>query len=135
MNVFDIFQHDENYQSIMKRLFETSLEESFNAIMITEAGLGYPIIYVNPAFSQLTGYAPTEVIGKTPAILQGPETDPDVLSRLKQDLAQGNLFHGRAVNYRKDGSKFMMEWKIAPIRNDQGKISHFLAIQREVGGE
>lgn len=135
MNVSDIFQHDENYQSIMKRLFETSLEESFNAIMITEAGLGYPIIYVNPAFSQLTGYAPTEVIGKTPAILQGPETDPDVLSRLKQDLAQGNLFHGRAVNYRKDGSKFMMEWKIAPIRNDQGKISHFLAIQREVGGE
>jgi len=135
MNISDIFQHDENYQSIMKRLFEASLEESFNAIMITEAGLGYPIIYVNPAFSQMTGYAPTEVIGKTPAILQGPETDPDVLSRLKQDLAQGNLFHGRAVNYRKDGSKFMMEWKIAPIRNDQGKISHFLAIQREVGGE
>ena len=135
MNVSDIFQHDENYQSIMKRLFETSLEESFNAIMITEAGLGYPIIYVNPAFSQLTGYAPTEVIGKTPAILQGPETDPDVLSRLKQDLAQGNLFHGRAVNYRKDGSKFMMEWKIAPIRNDEGRVTHFLAIQRDVSGK
>ncbi|MFP4350534.1 MAG: PAS domain-containing protein [Thermodesulfobacteriota bacterium] len=135
MNISDIFQHDENYQSIMKRLFEASLEESFNAVMITEAGLGYPIIYVNPAFSQMTGYAPTEVIGKTPAILQGPETDPDVLARLNQDLAQGNLFHGRAVNYRKDGSKFMMEWKIAPIRNDEGRVSHFLAIQRDVSGK
>ena len=132
MNISAIFEHDENYQSIMKRLFEASLEESFNAIMITEAGLGYPIIYVNPAFSELTGYSPTEVIGKTPAILQGPETDPDVLSRLNQDLAEGNLFHGRAVNYRKDGSTFMMEWKIAPIRNDKGRISHFLAIQRDV---
>lgn len=134
MNISDIFQHDKNYQSIMKRLFEASLEQSFNAIMITEAGLGYPIIYVNPAFSQLTGYAPTEVIGKTPAILQGPETDPDVLSRLKQDLAEGNLFHGRALNYRKDGSTFMMEWKIAPIRNDEGRVTHFLAIQRDVSG-
>ncbi len=134
MNISDIFQHDKNYQSIMKRLFEASLEQSFNAIMITEAGLGYPIIYVNPAFSQLTGYAPTEVIGKTPAILQGPETDPDVLSRLKQDLAEGKLFHGRALNYRKDGSTFMMEWKIAPIRNDEGRVTHFLAIQRDVSG-
>ncbi len=135
MNISDIFQHDENYKTIMKRLFEASLEQSFNAIMITEAGLGYPIIYVNPAFSLLTGYAPTEVIGKTPAILQGPETDPDVLNRLEQDLAEGNLFHGRALNYRKDGSTFMMEWKIAPIRNDEGRVSHFLAVQRDVSGK
>lgn len=135
MNVSDIFQHDENYQSIMKRLFEASMEESFNAIMITEAGPGYPIIYVNPAFSQMTGYAPHDVIGKSPALLQGPETDPKVLSRLKKELSEGRVFHGRAINYRKDGATFMMEWKIAPIRNDTGGISHFLAIQRDVSGK
>lgn len=134
MNVSDIFQHDENYLSIMKRLFEASMEESFNAILITTAGPGYPIVYANPAFSRLTGYAPREIIGKSPSLLQGPETDPEVLRRLQKDLSEGNLFHGQAVNYRKDGSKFMMEWKIAPIRNDHGAISHFLAIQRDVGG-
>ena len=135
MNVSDIFQHDEKYLSIMKRLFEASIEESFNAIIITEAGPGYPIVYVNPAFSQMTGYAPHEVIGKSPAILQGPETDPTVLDRLKKDLSEGRLFHGQAVNYRKDQSTFMMEWKIAPIQNARGDISHFLAIQRDVSGK
>jgi PAS domain S-box-containing protein len=134
MKIPDIFKHDESYRSIMRRLFEASVEESFNAIMITEAGPGYPVVYVNPAFTEMTGYAPDEVVGKTPAILQGPDTDDAVLKRLREDLSEGRLFHGRAVNYRKDGSTFMMEWKIAPIRDDSGGVSHFLAIQRDVSG-
>jgi PAS domain S-box-containing protein len=52
--------------------------------------------------------------------------------RLNQNIADGELFHGQAVNYRKDGSEFMMEWKIAPIRNQNGEITHYLAIQRAV---
>jgi hypothetical protein len=53
--VFDIFEHDENFKFIMKRLLEASMEESFNSIVITEAGKGYPIVYVNSAFCELTG--------------------------------------------------------------------------------
>jgi PAS domain S-box-containing protein len=131
-DIFDIFLNDENYKYIMKRLLEASMEESFNSVMITEAGPGYPVIYVNPAFCELTGYGPHEVMGKSPSMLQGPNTDKEVLQRLNQNIADGELFHGRAMNYRKDGSEFMMEWKIAPIRNDQDKITHYLAIQREV---
>jgi PAS domain S-box-containing protein len=108
------------------------MEESFNSVLITEAGPGYPIIYVNSAFCELTGYGPHEVMGKSPSILQGPETDPEVLKRLNQSIADGMLFHGQAVNYRKDGSEFMMEWKIAPSRNEKNEITHYLAIQREV---
>jgi PAS domain S-box-containing protein len=130
-DIFDVFMNDEQYRYIMKRLLEASMEESFNSILITEAGPGYPIIYVNPAFCELTGYGPQEVMGKSPSILQGPETDPKVVSRLDRDLAEGKLFFGKAINYRKDGSTFMMEWKIAPIRNDKDEITHFLAIQRE----
>jgi PAS domain S-box-containing protein len=59
-------------------------------------------------------------------------TDKGVLQRLNQNIADGELFHGQAINYRKDGSEFMMEWKIALIRNEKDEITHYLAIQREV---
>ena len=131
-DIFDIFEHDESFKYIMKRLLEASMEESFNAVMITEAGPGFPVIYVNSAFCELTGYGPHEFMGKSPSMLQGPKTDPEVLSRLNRNIADGELFHGQAINYRKDGSEFMMEWKIAPIRNEDNEITHYLAIQREV---
>ena len=130
-DIFDVFMEDENYLYIMKRLLEASMEESFNSILITEAGPGYPIIYANAAFCELTGYGPHEILGKSPSVLQGPNTDKEVLDRLNQNVSDGELFHGRAINYRRDGSEFMMEWKIAPIRNEQDEITHFLAIQRE----
>ena len=131
-DIFDIFEHDESFMYIMKRLLETSMAESFNSILITEAGPGFPIVYANAAFSELTGYAPGEVMGKSPSMLKGPSTDQTVLERLNSDISEGRMFHGRAINYRKDGSKFMMEWKIAPIRNEKDEITHFLAIQRDV---
>jgi len=131
-DIFDIFEHDESFKYIMKRLLETSMEESFNSVVITKAESGYPIVYVNPAFCELTGYGPHEVMGKSPSILQGPKTDKTVIERLNKDISQGQLFHGQAINYRKDGSEFMMEWKIAPIRNETDEITHYLAIQRDV---
>lgn len=130
-DIFDIFVYDDNYQFIMKRLLEASIAESFNSVVITQAGPGYPIVYVNAAFCELTGYGPHEVIGKSPSILQGPNTDPEVLRQLDLDLEAGRTFYGKAFNYKKDGTPFMMEWKIAPIRNEDGVISHYLAIQRE----
>jgi len=131
-DIFDLFMHDENYKYIMKRLLEASMEESFNSVMITEAKPGYPVVYVNPAFCELTGYGPHEVVGKSPSILQGPNTDKEVLERLNKNIEAGQLFHGQAINYRKDGTEFMMDWKIAPIKNDKEVITHYLAIQREV---
>ena len=129
---FKIFEHDKNFLEIMKVLLHSSLEMSFSGIMITDATTNYPIRYVNPAFCEMTGYTPQELHMQSPSILQGPNTNPEVLERLSQDIAAGRLFHGRAINYRKDGSEFMMEWKIAPIRNAFGEISHYLAVQKDV---
>jgi PAS domain S-box-containing protein len=131
-DIFNIFEDDEGFKYIMKRLLEASMEESFNSIVITEAKPGYPIVYVNPAFCELTGYGPHEVHGKSPSILQGPKTDKEVLQRLNQNIADGELFHGQAINYRRDGSEFMMQWKIAPIRDENDEITHYLAIQKLV---
>ena len=131
-NVFEIFEHDQNFQYIMQYLLQTSFSHSFNAILITEAGPGYPIVYANPSFCAMSGYDEEEILGQSPSILQGPNTDMQVLARLKENLAAGELFHGQAINYRKDGSEFMMEWKIVPIKTKDDNISHYLAIQHEV---
>jgi PAS domain S-box-containing protein len=116
----------------MKRLLENAIEHSFHGVMITKAEPGYPVIYVNDAFAEITGYSLEEIVGQSPAILQGPKTDRAVLNRLNQALSEGKLFHGEAINYRKDGSEFVMEWKIVPIKNEDQVTSHYLAIQRDV---
>jgi len=132
LDIMSIFDYDPNFQNLMKRMLENAMEHSFHGIMITRAEPGYPIVYVNDSFSQMTGYSSEEMIGKSPAILQGPKTDRAVLDRLSRALAEGRLFHGEAINYRKDGTEFVMEWKIVPIKNENEVTSHYLALQRDV---
>lgn len=134
-NFFRIFESDPKFREIMRRLFESSLEHSFNGILITTGDQGYPIVYVNDAFCQMTGYGPHEVMGKSPSFLQGPNTDRSVLEQLSKDIKKGEIFHGRAINYRKDGSEFMMEWRVLPIYDSDGEIRHYMAIQKDVTAE
>jgi PAS domain S-box-containing protein len=117
------------------RLLNTAIEQSSESVVITTAQLDRPgpqIVYVNPAFTKMTGYVPGEVIGKTPRILQGTKTDRAVLARLREDCKAGKVFHGEAINYRKDGSEFYLEWSIRPVQNERGAVTHFVAIQRDV---
>jgi len=117
------------------QLLSSAVEQSKESIVITDAELDLPgpkIMFVNPAFTRMTGYAAEEAVGKTPRILQGPLTDKTVLSRLRRTLEQGQVFEGETVNYRKDGTEFDLEWQIAPIRNTSGKTTHFVAIQRDI---
>jgi PAS domain S-box-containing protein len=132
IDLMRIFDHDQNFLSLMKRLLENAIEHSFHGVMITKAEPGYPVIYVNDAFAEITGYSLEEIAGQSPAVLQGPKADRAVLNRLNQALSEGKLFHGEAINYRKDGSEFVMEWKIVPIKNEDQVTSHYLAIQRDV---
>ena len=132
LNLEHIFDYDPNFQTIMQNMLSFALESSFQGVMITLAEPGYPVIYVNPAFCEMTGYTSEELIGKSPAILQGEKSDQSVLKELREKLDDGDVFHGKTYNYRKDGSEFIMEWKIVPIHGEEGVISHYLAIQREV---
>lgn len=105
---------------------------SFDAVTITrktEAD-GPKIIFVNDAFTGLTGYAASDVIGTTPGVLQGPDTDPATLNRLDETIERGETFHGKAINYRKDGTRFEMEWKVTPLGSD-GDAEYYMAVQRE----
>lgn len=105
-------------------------EASYDSILITDASARAKIIYVNQAFRELTGYAPSEVIGKTPRILQGPATDRKVIARLSEVLQSGGKFEGQAINYKKDGTPFIMYWRVLPVEVGN-QISFWVAIQRE----
>jgi len=108
---------------------ELLADNSFDALLITDAkGV---IAYSNKAFTTLTGYEQAEVIGKSPKLLQGPGTDRKVLERLKESMKQGlGDYEGSAINYRKDGTPFIMHWRVVPVKV-AGEIKAWVAIQRE----
>ncbi|HEY9860375.1 MAG TPA: ATP-binding protein [Candidatus Obscuribacterales bacterium] len=117
------------------RLLLSAVQQSRDSVIITTADVDPPgpeIVYVNPAFSEMTGYASEEVLGKTPRLLQGPDTDRQLLNDLRQHLVEGEPFHGEAINYHKDGSEYYVEWNITPIRDAEQVMTHFVAIQRDI---
>lgn len=112
------------------KVLQVLMEASYDSILITDATPASRIVYANNAFKTLTGYAPSEVIGKTPRILQGPGTDRKVIARLGKVLKKDGKFEGRAINYKKDGTPFIMYWRVLPVKvGAQTKL--WVAIQRE----
>lgn len=120
---------------VTAELLARATEEAQSAVCITDADLDSPgprIVYVNPAFTRITGYAASEVIGRNPRILQGPRTDRSLLDQVRANLTAGGTFEGETYNYRKDGSPFRMAWRIAPVHDDAGTVTHYVAAQEDV---
>jgi len=116
-------------------LLADAIRHAKEAFMITTAELDPPgpeIVYVNERFCQMSGYASEELIGKTPRIMQGPRTDRSELDRLRHQLSLGESYEGEIVNYRKDASEYVIEWYIVPLRDSAGKITQWMASQRDV---
>ena len=105
------------------------------AVIVTSSGLDEPgplIAYVNPAFTRLTGYEAHEVIGTTPRILQGPRTSRPMLNDMRATLSKSQPFKGEAVNYRKDGTEYLVEWLVTPLRGSDGQVRQWVAVQRNI---
>lgn len=112
-----------------------AVHTSHGAVILTDAELDPPgphIRYVNPAWERLTGYSAGDVLGRSPRIMQGEGSDRRVLDRLRCTLAAGRGFEGRIVNYRADGTPFILQWRIAPVRNESGEIEGFASNQEDV---
>jgi PAS domain S-box-containing protein len=91
-----------------------------------------PIVYVNRAFERMTGYAAESAIGRNCRFLQGPDTDPSDATALRRAVENGEEISIDLVNYRADGSRFLNRLAISPIRGEDGEISYFLGIQKEL---
>lgn len=116
--------------------FESVVANSNDVVVITEAkpidGVGPRIVYVNEAFTSLTGYSADEVIGLTPRILQGEDTSPETRLRIREGLIKQTAIHERIKNYSKNGQPYWLDLKIFPLCNALGHIAHFAAVERDI---
>ncbi|HEX6020591.1 MAG TPA: PAS domain-containing protein, partial [Solirubrobacter sp.] len=91
-----------------------------------------PLVYVNRSFEAMTGYTAGEVLGRNCRFLQGPETDPVPVDKLRRAIRDGRPATVELRNYRKDGTAFWNEVHIAPVRDDHGEIVRFVGVQIDV---
>ncbi|MDK8462395.1 EAL domain-containing protein [Marinobacter sp. SS13-12] len=115
------------------RILERSVEASSSGVTIADAGMpGFPLIYVNPAFERMTGYRADEIVGANCRILQGPDTSKAAIASIRSGLADMREVHTSLLNYRKDGSSFWNDLYIAPVRDSDEEVTHFIGIQTDI---
>jgi len=118
-------------------LLKSVIVNTSDAVMITrpapiDAPEGPIIIYSNPAFSEMTGYEPHEILGKTPRIVQGEDTHPESKKNIRQALLRWQPVRQEILNYTKTGEKFWVDLSIVPVKNEEGYFTHWISIQRDV---
>ena len=119
-----------------RQMLETCIARLNDIVMISEAKPlhepGPRIVFVNEAFVRRTGFAREEVIGKTPRILQGPKTDRTELNRIHVALERSEPVRAELLNYTKAGEEFWLELDIAPVADQAGLLTHWIAIERDI---
>ena len=113
--------------------FAAAIQATRMALVVTDPRQADdPIVFVNDAFLDLTGYSREEVIGRNCRFLQGADTDPAQVARLRNAVAGGEEAAIDILNYRKDGSTFWNAVYLSPVRDKTGEVAYFLASQRDV---
>lgn len=122
----------DNSEGISRDLLIKAINESRDGIVIADASMpGYPIIYANMGFEQMTGYTVAEVMGKNCGFLQGGDTTQPEIETMRGALSRGEACTVTLRNYRKDGSMFWNELSLSPVHNDAGKLTHYIGIQKD----
>ncbi|MBN2149653.1 MAG: PAS domain S-box protein [Anaerolineales bacterium] len=121
---------ERNKAEQQNRLQSTALDAAANGIVITDRqGI---IEWVNPAFSHITAYTAEEAIGRRTDLLKSGVHDAAFYKTLWDTITSGNVWQGQMVNRRKDGSLYTEEQTIAPVRNPDGEITHFIAVKQDI---
>ena len=133
-NSIDVTEKKKEEQHL--NLLESVVTHTNDSVLITEAEPidrpGPRIVYVNEAFTKMTGYSAEEVLGKSPRILQGPKTDKSELAKLKQAMKNWESSEITVINYKKNGEEFWINFSLSPVADEQGWFTHWIAIERDV---
>jgi PAS domain S-box-containing protein len=117
----------------LRELLAAALCAANEAVSIALAGGDEPrLVFVNPAFTRLTGYAAQEVVGRPPRLFDHPKTDRRTLDGLHAQVMAGRRLRWEIPACRKDGSEVWLELRAAPIRDRAGRVTHFITTQRDV---
>ncbi|WP_242661073.1 PAS domain-containing sensor histidine kinase [Flavobacterium johnsoniae] len=133
----DITKQKEEEQRL--KLLETVITQSKDSILITEANSldrKIPrIVYVNPAFSQMSGYQSNEIIGKSTNIFKGPKSDSEELKKLLRAIKNEEECVIETITYTKTKEEYWVRFAMIPIFNNEGVITHWISIQRDITDE
>jgi len=117
-------------------IFQQLAQSTNDVIVVTAAApLGPPgpiIVYVNPAFTALTGYNADEVIGQSTRLLHGPKTDPQTVAAARAAMEAQRPIRVELLNYSRDGEEFWIDTNIVPLRDTHGRVTHFATIGRDL---
>jgi len=114
-------------------LRDRALTAATQGVVITDAQAGdNPVIYATPAFEELTGYSSDEMRGRNCRILQGEDTDPAEVDKVRRALADGHGCEVELINYRKNGESFWNRVMISPVFDDSGTLTHYVGVQTDV---
>ncbi|HFD40532.1 MAG TPA: hybrid sensor histidine kinase/response regulator, partial [Anaerolineae bacterium] len=119
-------------QNIQLRKLTQAVEQSANTIVITD--VEGRIEYVNPKFVETTGYTVEEALGQNPRILKSGEQDTEFYREMWETIRAGRVWHGEFHNRRKDGSFYWEMATIAPVCDEEGRITHFIAVKEDITG-
>ncbi|AMO22445.1 EAL domain-containing protein [Ramlibacter solisilvae] len=118
------------------RLLESSIARLDDIVVITEAGPfsepGPRIVFVNEAFERRTGYSPEEVMGRTPRLLQGPDTQRAELNKIRAAMEQWRPVRVDLINYKKSGEPFWVDLEVSPVWDEARKLTHWVAVGRDI---
>ncbi len=115
------------------RARDRAIASATNGVAIADPRLpDSPLVYVNEAFLQMTGYTEEEVVGRNCRFLQGPDTDPETIRQLRDAVRGAYPCQVAILNQRKDGTPFWNELTVSPVRDEQGTLTHFVGIQTDV---
>jgi PAS domain S-box-containing protein len=114
------------------KILSRAIEQNTASIIITDVHGN--IEYVNPKFTRITGYSAEEVLGKNPRILKSGNTSPDEYKKLWETIISGGEWHGEFQNFKKNGDKYFESATISSITDENGFITHFLAVKEDITG-
>lgn len=133
----DITKQKEEEQRL--KLLETVITQTKDAVIITESEKSNKkipkIVFVNPAFTEMTGYQSQEVIGKTPIVFMGRKSVKNDISSLSKALKGRAEFKFETLNQKKNGDGYWVSFSMIPITNQEGDHSHWISIQRDITEE